>query len=229
MKRSASGVYESELLGRFPWLIHGFGTRISAAWPGEYTSVKQVHSDRVVTANHRTGCLEEGDALISSIPGQILGIRTADCVPILFVDPVLRTIAAVHAGWRGTDAEIARLCVEKLQAEFGSKPQNIHAAIGPSIGNCCFEVGVEVAERFYRYFPDHFPDRARLTHIDLVEVNRRQLEAAGLDNNHIDVAGLCTVCDPVVFHSFRRDREQSGRMVSAIKMKSADSERAQTR
>jgi len=212
MKRNASGVYESELLGRFPWLIHGFGTRISTAWPGQYTSVKQVHSDGIVRADNRTGCLGEGDALVSSIPGQILGIRTADCVPILFVDPVLRAVAAVHAGWRGTNAEIARLCVEKLQSEFGSKLQNIHAAIGPSIGNCCFEVGEEVAERFYRYYPD----RVGLTHVDLVEVNRRQLEEAGIENHRIDVAGLCTMCEPGVFHSFRRDREQSGRMVSAI-------------
>jgi polyphenol oxidase len=198
---------ESELLKRIPWLIHGFGTRLSESWPGEYTYLKQTHSDNVVSVNGASGCVGEGDALISSNPGDRIGIRTADCVPILLADEQRRVVAAVHAGWRGTVAEIARKTVERMKAEFGSSPDHLLAAIGPSIGKCCFEVGPEVAEQF---------GVAGRTHIDLVEANFRQLRAAGVPSDHVDVAGLCTVCDPVRFHSFRRDKQQSGRMVTII-------------
>jgi YfiH family protein len=206
------GIIESGLLSRIPWVWHGFGTRLSGDWPGEYAKLKQVHSNAVLLAGENQGCAGEGDALVSSTPGQRIGVRTADCVPILFADPDRHAVAAAHAGWRGTVAEIAVATVTRMQELYGSDPRRIHAAIGPAIGECCFEVGAEVAGQFVRWFPNV----QILTHVDLVEANYRQLLISGLLPEHIDAPRLCTVCDPDRFHSFRRDKEQSGRMVSAI-------------
>jgi len=120
-------------------------------------------------------------------------------------------IAAAHAGWRGTVAGVVGRTVARMQQDFGSKPGSIRAAIGPSIGKCCFEVGPEVAEQFH----------ARVnasSHVDLVAANFRQLLDAGLHANHVDIAELCTMCGGSLFHSYRRDRELAGRMVAAIRI-----------
>lgn len=202
------GVLHSELLGQFPWLIHGFGTRLSPDWPGPYTYLKQIHSAIVAIAEAERGCLGEGDALVTSEPGQIVGIRTADCVPILLADPVRRVVAAVHAGWRGTVADVVTRTVERME----SAASDLYAAIGPAIGECCFEVGPEVSEKFRSIFPD----RENLRHVHLVEANRRQLLAAGIRESRIESANRCTVCEADLLHSYRRDKEASGRMVAAI-------------
>jgi len=209
---NSEGVLESDLLKQLPWLFHGFGTRLSAEWPGGYTQLKQIHSDIVFTADHRSGCIGEGDALITATPGQVEGIRTADCVPVLLVDPETRVVAAVHAGWRGTAAEIALRTVDRMNKEYGCEQDRMLAAIGPSIGECCFAVGPEVAAHFRPYFPD----ANNLTHINLPEANFRQLVGAGLDARFIERSDLCTVCDASRFHSFRRDKHLAGRMVAAI-------------
>ncbi len=201
----------SQLLAAIPWLTHGFGTRATEDWPAGYTSVKQIHSNNIVLTNGRRGCLDQADALVSNEPGNLIGIRTADCVPILIVDPVNRAVAAVHAGWRGTVAGIATGTVQRMTQEFNSDPARLLAAIGPAIGPCCFEVGPEVAAQFQM---DTFQGGRT---VDLPEANLRQLTGAGLSVGQIDVMRLCTVCcGPNRFHSFRRDKDQSGRMVSAI-------------
>lgn len=207
-----NGLIVSEVLSRIPWIWHGFGTRLSGDWPGPYTNLKQVHSDVVFTADEKQGCIGEGDALITSTLGQWIGIRTADCVPLLLADPDRRVVAAAHAGWRGTVAEIAGKTIRRMQAVYGSDPRRIHAAIGPAIGECCFQVGLEVAAQFTPWFPN----AEKLTRVDLTEANYRQLLLAGLLPEHIDAPRLCTVCDHKRFHSFRRDKEHSGRMVAAI-------------
>ena len=204
---SSDSIYRSERLLALEWLSHGFGTRLSADWPGDYTSVKQVHSDVVHHASRQGECLGQGDALVSGQPGVMIGVRTADCVPVLLVDPERRIVAAVHAGWRGTAQQIAA----KVAAEMAPQPATLLAVIGPCIGECCYEVGPEVSDRFRALFPE----REDLSHIDLAEANRRQLLAAGLPAANIEVAGLCTRCN-LDLHSFRRDKEASGRMVSAI-------------
>jgi polyphenol oxidase len=209
---NAEGVLESDLLKQLPWLRHGFGTRLSAHWPGEYTQLKQIHSDIVFLVDRASGCLGEGDALVTATKAQIIGVRTADCVPILFADADKRVVAAAHAGWRGTVAQIASRTVERMQQEFGSDPRSVYAAVGPSIGPCCFKVGSEVARQFAPYFPD----AARATHIDLKETNARQLLELGLHPGHIDVSSSCTMCEAERFHSFRRDKQMAGRMISAI-------------
>ena len=200
-------VLQSPLLAALPWLTHGFGVRSSENWIPDYTNLKQIHSSKVVVADGRRGSLEEGDALITSEAGNWIGIRTADCVPILIADPENRVAAAIHAGWRGTVAAIVRHAVERMTQDFRTDPGRLLVAIGPAIGPCCFEVGPEVAQQFY--------SNART--IDLATANSQRLIDAGVALEHIDVMRLCTVCSgPGQFHSFRRDKEQSGRMVSAI-------------
>lgn len=215
------GLYRSSVLSELPWVEHGFASRQLPSWPGAYTSVKQVHSSVVVVADGRSSCVEgsfcveEGDALVTSDVQRWIGIRTADCVPILLADANRRVVAAVHAGWRGTSDKIITRVVETLTAAYGCNPANLVAAIGPCIEERCYEVGAEVSLRFR----SQFPDRENLTHVDLPEGNRRQLIAAGVQGEKIDVSGLCTRCEAPAFHSYRRDREQSGRMVSAIRLR----------
>ena len=200
-------VLQSPLLAALPWLTHGFGVRSSENWIPAYTNLKQIHSSKVIIVDGRRGNLGEGDALITSEAGNWIGIRTADCVPILIADPEHRVAAAIHAGWRGTVASIVTHVVERMTQEFRSNPGRLLVAIGPAIGPCCFEVGPEVAQQFH--------SSART--IDLATANSQRLMDAGVASDHIDVMRLCTVCNgPGQFHSFRRDKEQSGRMVSAI-------------
>lgn len=210
-----AGTYRVPHWRQFDWLWHGFGTRT----PGspevvlEYAWLKQVHSATVLVANG-PGCFGEGDALITNHPGLAVGIRTADCIPILLADPVRRAVAAVHAGWRGTAGGIVPAAIVSLNKEYGSQPANLVAAIGPGIGGCCYEVGPEVAGEFAQLFPER-TDLNRKTKVDLAEANRRQLLSAGLAAQNISVLSLCTYEDTSL-ESFRRDGAQAGRMTAAI-------------
>jgi polyphenol oxidase len=197
-------IYRVSELEALPWLVHGFGTRFSdvPALVQPLATLRQVHSACCVDAAGRSGDLGEGDALVEGSPRRYVAVKTADCIPVLLADARNRAVAAVHAGWRGTAARILDAAVATMAARFGTRIEDLHAAIGPGIGPCCYEVGPEVAERFGR------EGRVRL---DLAVENRRQLEAAGV--SRIYVAGLCTRCVPE-FHSFRRDREAAGRMHS---------------
>lgn len=188
------------------WLEHGFGTRLSESWshrPGR-TTVRQIHSAEIRVAAAE-GDLGPGDALVTETPGLLLEVRTADCIPILLMDPVRRAVAAVHAGWRGTAAQITAKTAALLQERFGCR--DLQAAIGPGIEACCFEVGPDVAERF---------GAAGRVRLDLVERNRAQLLAAGVAKEAIFRVGECTRCGADLYHSWRRDREAAGRMASAI-------------
>jgi YfiH family protein len=216
--RNADNVYQSQRLLQYPWLIHGFGTRFSEDWPGPYIAVKQIHSDRVWPAEEAASKMCQGDAIVSATPGRMIGIRTADCVPILLVDPEKRAVAAVHAGWRGTVQNIAAKAVDRLREEYGTNPSNLLAVIGPAIGECCYEVGAEVAEQFNELLPD----RRNPRRIDLAEANRRQLISARVPDEAIELSNLCTRCGEE-FHSWRRDAQASGRMVSAIGIRPASS------
>ena len=183
-------------------------------------TAKQVHSKIVlaVPADAPTGPTERlgrGDALVSNQPEWMIGVRTADCLPIVVVGANQRTVGVIHAGWRGTVADISGHAVRALLCQFGTQPSEIWAAIGPGIGACCFEVGPEVAVQFEEIFPERV-DLNHRTRVDLAEGNRRLLVAAGVPVDQIEVSGLCTVCRPGEFHSFRRDKEKAGRMLSAI-------------
>jgi hypothetical protein len=202
-------VYRASELDAFAWLIHGFGTRQSdiPAWLPHLATVRQIHSAKVVAAEGRCGLLGEGDALLEDRPGAIVAVRTADCIPILLVDERRRAVAAVHAGWRGAVGQIAAATVDAMRRRFGTAPADLHAAIGPGIGECCYEVGPEVAARF---------GRQGRAHISLTSANRAQLLAAGVTPERIYASNLCTMCLAEEFHSFRRDRELAGRLYSFV-------------
>jgi polyphenol oxidase len=200
-------IYRVSELDAFPWLVHGFGTRHSDI-PGMFSqlaSLKQIHSSECVAASGRSGILGEGDALLEDRAGSVVAVKTADCVPILLVDDAHRAVAAVHAGWRGTAAGIAGKAVAEMRARFGSKAGELFAAIGPSIGKCCYEVGPEVSAQF---------GLEGRSHLDLPELNRRQLIDSGVTAERIFASNLCTQCRADEFHSFRRDREAAGRLYS---------------
>ncbi len=213
----SDGVIRAQALGRYAWLDHGFGTLHSEGWapPERTATLKQIHSAAVIVAEAPAGCLGEGDALVTNVPGVKLAIRTADCIPVLMVDTRRRAVAAIHAGWRGTAAGIVAATVERMRAEFRSEPGDLHAAIGPGIGECCYEVGGEVLARMAPFLPE-VAQMSAPAKIDLVEANRRQALEAGLPEGQVYAARLCTQCDERRFHSYRRNGEKAGRMVSAI-------------
>ncbi len=185
------------------WLRHGFGTEVSKT-PDDLATVKQVHSAEVLIAD-QPGLQGTGDGLISTASGLAVGIKTADCLPILLVDPTHLVVAAVHAGWRGTAAGIAGRAIQMMKARFGTDPADLEGAIGPGIGKCCFEVGPEVAREFGPWESDE------KTCLDLTQINRQQLQQAGVTK--VYESGLCTKCGEG-FYSFRRDGEKAGRMIS---------------
>ena len=215
----SGNVYRAQVLEEIPWLEHGFGTRLSPHWPdtADLATVQQIHSDKVLLAGC-PGPMGEGDALISNQPGVTLSVRTADCLPILMADTRNRAIAAVHAGWRGTIQEIVPKTIQAMADRFGTHPDDLVIAVGPGIGACCFEVGPEVAIQFAKLFPER-TELDRKTKVDLVETTLRLLRRNGGSVIQIATSGLCTYCRPDLFHSYRRDREAAGRMVSAIRIR----------
>jgi polyphenol oxidase len=205
--RDPENIYRVAELDRLPWLVHGFGTRLSdiPAVFARLATLKQIHSSSCVAAEGRSGILGEGDALLENLPGSVVAVKTADCIPVLLVDERSRAVAAVHAGWRGTAARIASGAVAAMTARFGTRPEDLHAAIGPGIGKCCYEVGPEVSVQF--------GGQGR-AHVDLPDANRRQLEESGVTPHRIYASNLCTMCRAQEFDSFRRDQKAAGRMYS---------------
>ncbi len=217
IERSSDGLWRSSLLAGEKWLEHGFGTAVRSP-AGPYLSLKQVHSTITADASCWSPDLE-GDALISSAPGVAVAVKTADCVPILLADPVRKVVAAVHAGWRGTVEGIAEHAVRELARRYDCEPRHLLAALGPSIGPCCFEVGPEVAPLFQKLFPER-RDLDRTTRVDLRKANLRILARAGVPPARIDGENApCTFCGGSEFHSWRRDRLADSRMFSAITLR----------
>jgi polyphenol oxidase len=214
----------------------------------EFTLVamKQIHSDVIHSFSAARVGPCRGDASITKKTGLLLGMQTADCVPILLVDRKKRAVAAIHAGWRGTLARVAQKTVGRMQLEFGCKPADLLAAVGPSIGPCCYEVGADFVAQFTAQFADgaEYFDEARTgdepnplqwlnmrppghqppprnVHLDLSKANRSQLLAAGLRARNIYSCGLCTACRADLFFSYRKEGPISGRMLSVIGVRKA--------
>jgi YfiH family protein len=186
-------------------------------------TVKQVHSpyslvvhreDRFVPTPDSIQC----DAIISDRPGLIVAVKTADCLPILAVDPDRRVVAAVHAGWRGTYKGILYHALRRMVGEFHSKAENIRLVFGPSARACCYEVDNELAAAFKNKFGELVVRKAEpRLHLDLVEANRLLALRIGLRSEHIGDMESCTMCcaDPL-FYSWRRDGGHTGRLVNVI-------------
>ena len=207
------GVYRCSAFAQFPWLRHGFGSRV--ANPPVHLTLRQIHSDVVRNARGLEDREAEGDALVTDEIGRAIGVRTADCVPILLLDRSKRAVGAVHAGWRGTAAGIVPQAIRTLQAEFGSELDDIFAAIGPCIRQCCYEVGPEVAERFADTFTTQSSQPGKWQ-LDIAAANLAQVIETGISPHCIFDFGACTVCRAEDFFSFRREPDDPGRMISSI-------------
>jgi len=259
-------------LSRLPWLVHAFSTRedgslgfteeeapaavrrnrakfVRAVAGGEkeapeLVTLKQIHSDLIHRVDSPPKAALQGDGLITNVPGLLLSIQTADCLPILLVDAKHRAIGAFHAGWRGTLARIAEKGVGLMGQHFGSRARDLAAAIGPGIHACCYEVGREVRERFESQFayagdlfhevqdsdpvrekypllfltaraPGHREPAPRI-YLDLVQANLRQLRHAGLRAAGIHASPLCTACRTELLFSHRAEKGKTGRMLGVI-------------
>lgn len=211
------------------------------SWP--LVNLKQIHSAII----HRISAVGDapaaGDGMITNVPGVLLAIKTADCLPVIVVDRVRRAVGVFHAGWRGTVQRIVEKGVGEMRRQFGCKPADMLAAIGPGIGPCCYEVGDEVIDEFatqFAYAPELFEevfdshtlhlkypmlflnqrapghgDAAARPHLDLVKANRLQLLDAGVPEQNITALGLCTACRTDLFFSHRVERV-TGRMMAVV-------------
>jgi len=204
-------------------------------------SLLQFHSDGILHFETAPTEPARADASVTKRAGLLLAVQTADCVPILLVDPKNRAVAAVHAGWRGTLARIVEKTIGRMQMQFGSKAEHLLAAIGPAIGGCCYEVGTEVAAAYSGQFanaaeffdelrtgdepnplqwmnmmpPGHQPPPKKVL-LDLQKANRAQLEAAGVPAKNIFASDLCTACRRDLLFSYRKEGAESGRMMAVI-------------
>ncbi len=210
-------------------------------------TLRQFHSNRVVRIAAADAARPQpwkADGAITDEPGLLLAVMTADCIPVLVADRKRRAVGAFHAGWRGTVKRIVETGVGRMRLEFGSRPEDLMAAIGPGIGQCCYAVGDEVFSEFESQFtygrelfrevydsdavrtrypmlfltqraPGHSPIGPSL-HVDLIEANRRQLMAAGVAEKAIQIVGGCTQCQPELFFSHRGSQGHAGRMMAVI-------------
>jgi len=210
-------------------------------------TLRQVHSNvvvRVSKVDAELSVSRRGDGLMTDEPGLLLAVQTADCIPVLVADTKRHVVAAFHAGWRGTVKRIVETGVGRMRLEYGCRPEDLVAAIGPGIGACCYGVGDEVMSAFESQFayarelfcevydsdpvrikypmlfltqraPGHSPIGPQL-HVNLTEANRRQLVDAGVKAEAIRVVGGCTSCQRELFFSHRGSQGFAGRMMSVI-------------
>jgi YfiH family protein len=209
-------------------------------WP--LITLRQIHSDLIHCVSDLPNEPLVGDGLITRMPGILLGIQTADCLPVILVDTKQRAVGVFHAGWRGTVKRIVEKGVGEMRRWFGTLPKNIKAAIGPGIRSCCYDVGPEVRQQFesqFAYADDLFreikesdpvrekypllfltaraPGHSELPttiFLDLVEANRHQLIDAGVSPKNISGSALCTACRSDLLFSYRAEKGVTGRMMA---------------
>jgi polyphenol oxidase len=212
--------------------------------PRRIVAPRQVHGDEVVIIDAVPDHTPEADAIIAASPRIYPAVKTADCVPVLLIDPVRRISAAVHVGWRGAVLRIARKVLRIMSGKFGCNAEELVAAVGPAIGKCCYEVDDKVLAPFR----DNFPEAARFIHatvgpaslpatnmgkqssvsknseralLDLPGVVRFELISGGIPERNIHSVDLCTSCRPDLFFSHRRDRGRTGRHIAVAGFRSA--------
>jgi polyphenol oxidase len=209
-------------------------------------TLRQIHSDLIhrISEIPKNSATLAGDGLVTNVPGILLGILTADCLPVILVDPKRRAVGVFHAGWRGTAKRIVEKGVGEMHRWFGSEPGDLKAAIGPGIRGCCYEVGPEVRSVFEAQFtygselfretkerneihekypllfltaraPGH-SELPKQIFLDLAQANRRQLIAAGLIPKNITDLDLCSICHQDLFFSHRGEKGMTGRMMTVV-------------
>lgn len=217
----------------------------SNPWP--LISLRQIHSDVIHVVESPKSVRLVGDGLITNLPRIALGVLTADCFPVLLVDTRNQAVGAFHAGWRGTAQRIAEKGVGAMRREYGTRPEDVQAAIGPGIHKCCYAIGEEVRSQFEsqfdyagelfreQYSPDpireKYPllflnvrppghgDTATKLYLDIMEANRRQLLKAGVPEAQISVLDNCTSCRTQSFFSHRAENGLTGRMMALVGIK----------
>jgi polyphenol oxidase len=224
-----------------------------ALWP--LITLRQIHSDIVHCINTVPDEQLVGDGLITSTPGLLLGIQTADCLPVIVVDTKRRAVGVFHAGWRGTVQRIVEKGVGEMHRCFGTRPRDLQAAIGPGIHGCCYGVGEEVRAKFESQFayaaklfhevkesdpvrekypllfltaraPGHGELPSKI-YLDLVEANRQQLLAAGVPAKNVEVSPLCTQCNPNLLFSYRGEKGKTGRMMAVAGIRKTSIKKSQ--
>jgi polyphenol oxidase len=220
-----------------------FSRELAAAnWP--LVTPRQIHSDAILFVEAHSKSQLVGDGLITSTPGLLLAIQTADCLPIVLVDPKRRAVGVFHAGWRGTLKRIVEKGVGEMRRRFGTRPGDLRAAIGPGIHGCCYQVGKEVRDQFESQFgyaaklfreaeerdpvrekypmlfltarPPGHSELPKKIFLDLVEANRQQLSAAGVPARSIEASPLCTNCRTDLLFSYRAEKGKTGRMMAVV-------------
>jgi YfiH family protein len=210
----AENIYENRR--RFLKLFDGEWL-LTGCWQVHGVDIRSVNSK--ADADQKPGVIGDDqycDGLISKTANVLIAVKTADCVPVLIGDPVTRSFAAVHAGWRGTSLSIVRRAIELLENEYGAHASNLRAAIGPAANGCCYEVGADVID----VFKERFPDAAALltttrdghARINLHRANREQLISSGVSPDRIHLAPFCTMDRNDLFFSYRQEKKLHGRV-----------------
>jgi YfiH family protein len=223
-------------------------------WP--LVTLRQIHSDIIHRVSEATAVALAGDGLVTDTPGVLLAIQTADCLPVIVVDPKKRAVGVFHAGWRGTVKRIVEKGVGEMQRYFGSRPRDLEAAVGPGVHDCCYTVGEEVRENFQSQFvyaedlfhevkesdpvrekypmlfltaraPGHSTLPVKIL-LDLVESNRRQLLDAGVLAKNIESSPLCTSCNTDVLFSHRAENGITGRLMAVAGIRKESSRRSRS-
>jgi polyphenol oxidase len=226
-------------------LCNGEANHKSQALP--LITPRQVHSDIIHAIDSPPESTLAGDGLIAATPNILLSIQTADCLPIILVDPKNRAVGVFHAGWRGTVRRIVEKGVGEMRRHFGSRARDLKAAIGPGIHGCCYEVGEDVREKFESQFayaaklfreveefnevrekypmlfltaraPGH-SELPKKIFLDLVEANRQQLLSVGVPAKNIEASDLCTNCRTDLLFSYRAEKGKTGRMMAVVGIK----------
>ena len=217
---------------------------VDGSRPSPMVTLRQVHSDVI----HRVSTVPDhplvGDGLMTDTPGPVLAVQTADCLPVIMVDPNQRAVAVFHAGWRGTVKRIVEKGVGEMRRQFGSRPRDLLTAIGPGVHCCCYGVGEEVRQQFesqfayalelFREVKESDPVREKYPllflsarapghsnlpvkiFLDLVEANRRQLLDAGVSAKNVETSPLCTSCHTDLLFSHRAEQGATGRLMGAV-------------
>jgi polyphenol oxidase len=234
--RNAVERNRTAFLGKFGFMKNG------QPWP--LVTLRQIHSDLIHRVNQPLGEQIAGDGLLTETPGMLLGIGTADCLPIIMVDVKKKAVGIFHAGWRGTVKRIVEKGIGEMGRYFGTVPGDVKAAIGPGIHGCCYEVGTEVHDQFASQFayaaelfreskdsdpirrkypllflsarPPGHSDLPKKVFLDLVEANRRQMIDAGVPAKNVVASPLCTSCRTDLLFSHRKENGVTGRMMAVV-------------
>ncbi len=218
------GDEDNKVIKNHQILSHALGFDLSSL-----VTCQQIHQNNValVDGSHLKkdrflphNAIMETDALVTDVPGITLMTRYADCVPLLFYDPKTHTVAIAHAGWKGTLAHIGQKTVEVLVKDYHCQPQNILAAIGPSIGPCCYQISNTMASQAEKELPcsnEYFRELLNDgLYFNLWQANKKQLQSAGIEESNIHCADLCTSCNFDLFFSYRKEKGTTGRFAALI-------------